>query len=283
VNPRHPASGRVRLRSITTLVAAAMFALVVTALEGGALAHSSGPPHIGEFLWGLAGQESGWNYYARNRDSGAFGKYQIMPFNWPAWSQQFLGERWTDQTPLNQERVARAKITNLYGWLGSWRRVAYWWLTGDTKRDSARWSASAKRYVRNVMALMRRAPRGGVRAPKARSGRHWTVSSGDWRLVSQDLTLRPRVGSQRSVGRLPEWTVVRVIRTAWGSGRRVLWMRVETAGGRRGWTTIKVTVPALRPSNARLWFDHNRSQPRPHTRPHRRPPANRGHARPRPR
>jgi hypothetical protein len=230
--------------------------LVAVLLEGGAAARDPRPPRLGEFLWGLAAQESGWDYYARNRSSGAFGKYQIMPFNWPAWSEMFLGRRWADQTPYNQERVARAKITNLYRWLGSWRRVAYWWLTGDTERNSARWSSSARRYVRNVLSLMKRAPRGGTRMPRASAPA--PIERGDWRLVATDIRLRTRVGSHRSAGRVREATVVRVLGTAWGPGRGVLWMRVETASGRTGWTNIKVTVPTRRPQNARRWNDNNR-------------------------
>ncbi len=43
-------------------------------------------------MWAMAGQESGWDYYARNASSGAFGKYQIMPFNWPVWADEYLGD-----------------------------------------------------------------------------------------------------------------------------------------------------------------------------------------------
>ena len=100
------------------------------------------------FMWAMAGQESGWDYYARNSSSGAFGKYQIMPFNWPVWAAQYLGDGRADQTPFNQEKVAYGKLRDLYGWLGSWKRVAYWWLTGRTDRNEKRWSGYATGYVR---------------------------------------------------------------------------------------------------------------------------------------
>ena len=57
--------------------------------------------------------------------------------------------RTPSQTPANQEKVAAGKMTSLYHWLGSWRRVAYWWLTGSSK--STGWSTYAKRYVAKVM------------------------------------------------------------------------------------------------------------------------------------
>ena len=66
------------------------------------------------------------------RSSGAYGKYQIMPSNWPSWARQYLGNANAQQTPANQEKVAAGKMTSLYHWLGSWRRVAYWWLTGSS-------------------------------------------------------------------------------------------------------------------------------------------------------
>jgi hypothetical protein len=260
------------------LIALATSLLVAVLLEGGAAARDPRPPRLGEFLWGLASQESGHDYFARNRSSGAYGKYQIMPFNWPSWSEQFLGRRWTDQTPYNQERVARGKITNLYRWLGSWRRVAYWWLTGDTERNSRKWSGSAQRYVRNVMSLMKRAPRGGARMPRA-SAAGASIGRGDWRLAARDIRLRARVGSHRTTGRVREASVVRVVGTSWGPGKGVLWMRVVTASGRAGWTSIKVTVPARRPQNASRWQERKQ---RDRDRDERRD-GDRRKARPRPR
>src|SRR5206468_1739410 len=53
----------------------------------------------------------------------------------------------------NQDRVAAGKMTSLHRWLGNWRRVAYWWLTGSSKTSG--WSAHARRYVDNVIARYR--------------------------------------------------------------------------------------------------------------------------------
>ena len=53
----------------------------------------------------------------------------------------------------------------LYHWLGSWRRVAYWWLTG--KSNTSGWSRFAKHYVNNVMAIYKR-----TRIEKTASTRH---------------------------------------------------------------------------------------------------------------
>ena len=81
-------------------------------------------------MGGLAQQESGGRYDARNPSSGAYGKYQIMPFNWPSWSRRYLAPRRAPQSPGNQERVAAGRLTDLLPAYGSWDRTAYWWLTG---------------------------------------------------------------------------------------------------------------------------------------------------------
>ena len=138
----------------TSRAAAAIVALLAIVLvssyraPAGAEAHAKG---IDRFLYALGQVESGGNYKARNPSSGAYGKYQIMPFNWGPWARKYVGNSKARQTPRNQEIVARGKVHDLHHWLGSWRRVAYWWLTGKTKTSG--WSAYASRYVRNVMAI----------------------------------------------------------------------------------------------------------------------------------
>jgi hypothetical protein len=42
------------------------------------------PPGLAKFMNAIAKVESGGRYTAQNTSSGAYGKYQIMPSNWPA-------------------------------------------------------------------------------------------------------------------------------------------------------------------------------------------------------
>ena len=98
----------------------------------------------------IARVESGGSYTAQNASSGAYGKYQIMPSSWQGWAAIYLGDAGAKQTPANQETVAAAKLRALYRWLGNWRRVAYWWLTGSSQTSG--WSYAATRYVNKVMA-----------------------------------------------------------------------------------------------------------------------------------
>jgi hypothetical protein len=146
-----------RSRAPRSLLAAGLAAAV--ALSGGTLAPAQAreplrdppaPPRLRTFMEALATVESGGRYTARNPSSGAHGRYQIMPFNWPAWARIYLGNRRAKPTPRNQDRVAAGKLSDLHGWLGRWDRVAYWWLTGK-KGPRPTWSDYATRYVVRVM------------------------------------------------------------------------------------------------------------------------------------
>jgi hypothetical protein len=133
----------------SAVVAATLITVLVAAAAPTDVAAARTPKGLARFKAAVGSVESGGRYDARNPISGAFGKYQIMPANWPAWARQYLGNSSAKPTPRNQERVASGKMTSLYRWLGSWRRVAYWWLTGSSARTG--WSAAAKRYVNRVM------------------------------------------------------------------------------------------------------------------------------------
>ena len=226
------------------------------------------------FMWAMAGQESGWDYYARNAWSGAFGKYQIMPFNWPAWARTYLGDARADQTPWNQEKVAFGKIRDLYRWLSTWKRVAYWWLTGSSERRERRWSSYARAYVRNIMRLRGRAPRDGGRLPRPTSSR---AERGDWRRSATRQRLRREPGGRAWLRRgvIHDGSVVRV-RTSVAVGKRRHWVRVVTSDGRLGWLPQAATLPAHRPTHARRWHDVDDRGPGQGR-------VDRRHARPRPR
>ena len=68
------------------------------------------PPGLARFMNAIAKVESGGRYTAQNASSGAYGKYQIMPSNWPAWARQYLGNAHAAPTPANQERVAAGEV-----------------------------------------------------------------------------------------------------------------------------------------------------------------------------
>lgn len=78
----------------------------------------------------IGGQESGGNYNAKNGRTGASGKYQIMPDNWPSWSQEAGLPAGAEMTPENQEIVARFKLKQYYDKYGA-RGAAIAWYGGE--------------------------------------------------------------------------------------------------------------------------------------------------------
>jgi hypothetical protein len=137
----------------------AITALVVTGWERPAagIGPGSGNATLDRIKLGLGCWESGGRYDVRNPVSGAYGKYQIMPANWPSWARQYIGRGRAKQTALNQELVASGKLEALATWLKGWDRVLYWWLTGATGRDRTQWSDSANRYVDGILSMAERA------------------------------------------------------------------------------------------------------------------------------
>ncbi len=82
------------------------------------------------FINAIAGQESGGDYGAVNGRTGASGKYQIMPENWPAWAEEAGLGADAEMTPENQEIVARYKLGEYYDKYGA-RGAAMAWYAGE--------------------------------------------------------------------------------------------------------------------------------------------------------
>lgn len=230
-----------------------MCALLLTGVIAppAAAARPAEPAHLDQFLWGLGQQESGGEYAARNPVSGAYGKYQIMPFNWPTWARLYAGDSRTKQTPSNQETVARGKVTALYHWLGSYREVAHWWLTGSSDPDRSHWSAMARRYVDNVLSLMDRAPSGGATPPDEQPtppatgpGDHGGSPPAS-RVTTGWLNFRaaPGVASRRIGPAIRPGTRLVVLTTQTVAGGRT-WLRVRLPNHRVGWVSARYTRTA---------------------------------------
>ena len=140
---------RVHRRRRPAVTVASLAAVLLAGVIGAAPSQAADPPGLQRFMSAVARVESGGNHKAVNKTSGAFGRYQILPGNWRAWARRYLGNANAKPTLANQEKVAKAKMKSLYRWLGSWRRVSYWWLTGSSRTTS--WSHAATSYVTRVM------------------------------------------------------------------------------------------------------------------------------------
>jgi hypothetical protein len=101
----------------------------------------TGKNTFSNFLGAISQRESGGNYKAVNRDSGALGKYQIMPGNVPSWSKEALGHSITAQqfisNPAIQEKIAQYKLNYYYSKYGP-AGAAVAWYAGE---------GTAKKYI----------------------------------------------------------------------------------------------------------------------------------------
>lgn len=158
--PRRPPTAA-PLLAISLLFAASL----LPGLVAPAAAETTGPAGIDTFLRALGQVESGGRYTARNASTGAYGKYQIIPSSWRAWTRHYLHDANAWPTPRNQEAIARARVTDLYRSFGRWNAVAHWWLTGRALSDPRSRTAGARHYVQTVMTVFARFDAGGGADP----------------------------------------------------------------------------------------------------------------------
>ncbi|MBW8732536.1 MAG: transglycosylase SLT domain-containing protein, partial [Terrabacter sp.] len=109
---------------------------------------------------GISAQESGGNYSAVNKGSGALGKYQVMPANVPGWSRQVLGYSITASqflhSPSLQEKIVSGILHGYFNKYGA-RGAAAAWYAGPGNHDldmstkSQYGGPSIKSYVDSVL------------------------------------------------------------------------------------------------------------------------------------
>src|SRR4051812_14754410 len=92
--------------------------------------------NIDGVLGKIAGTESGGDYGATNGRTGASGKYQIMPSNWPSWSREAGLPAGSKMTPANQEKVARFKLSQYVEKYGEQGAAVAWYAGED---DAVEW------------------------------------------------------------------------------------------------------------------------------------------------
>jgi hypothetical protein len=105
---------------------------------------------------GIAAQESGGNYYAVNPQSGAMGKYQIMPTNWPEWAAAAGIGANAPMTPENQEAVFKSRMGYYMTKYGDERLAAAAWYGGES---------AANRLQKGDLSILATLPRKGWAGP----------------------------------------------------------------------------------------------------------------------
>ncbi len=97
---------------------------------------------FGSFVRAISGRESGGNYRARNPDSGALGKYQIMPANVAPWSREILGRSVTPNQfyndPRLQEQIAQGMLRKYYDRYGPEGAAVAWYAGPGTAQKYLR-------------------------------------------------------------------------------------------------------------------------------------------------
>lgn len=121
-----------------------------------------------QFLGGISLAESGslqGDYTARNQ-SGAYGRYQIMPQYWDEWSAEAGIPGASINDPAAQDRVARFKLNEYHRRFGSWDLAAVAWRAGPSVAQRIRdegWGAASsaqvsseqlRSYLQTVMGQM---------------------------------------------------------------------------------------------------------------------------------
>jgi len=117
-------------------------------------------PSFEAFMYGISIQESGGSYHAVNRQSGALGKYQVMPSNVAGWSRQVLGYSISPSAFLNSPSLQEKIVTGiLRGYYNRWgaRGAAAAWYAGPGNHNldmstRSQWGGpSIKKYVDSVI------------------------------------------------------------------------------------------------------------------------------------
>lgn len=119
------------------------------------------------FVNAITGQESGGNYNARNRSSGAMGRYQIMPGNLggkkSGWDYEALGYDISPSqfmaNPKLQDAIARYKLQQYYKKWGPWGAAVAWYAgPGAVSRANKNKSQGAyptiKQYADSILRRM---------------------------------------------------------------------------------------------------------------------------------
>ena len=206
--------------------------------------------HLQAFMTGLACTEGG-RFDALNDRTGAFGKYQVMPGNWRAWANRYMGNRYVPDGAKPGIRRSPAR----HGPLRQTRFVlaAQWWLTGNAYADEALWSNGARRYVDKVMGTARSGhaqldpDRQGALLPVAY--RDPKVRTEPWpraRITGRRVTIRASAGSEfRILDFVRRDARVVVIGEA-KDPRGMPWLRIGLARGRTGWIAAWFTEPVRR-------------------------------------
>jgi hypothetical protein len=164
-------------------------AKLVPAVRPGAPKPTGGKPvkkatELDAFLWAEGEQESGNNYTVVNANSGALGRWQVMPENLASWlAESGLPDMTAEQYLHNTGAQIRLAETILGGDFKKWgpRGAASVWYSGQPDWQKTYGDPPVYQYVDDVVSLMSKYPGGGFNVPAGGTppaGKGVTVISG---------------------------------------------------------------------------------------------------------
>jgi hypothetical protein len=129
------------------------------------------------FLWAIRQMESGGNYQAHN-PGGALGAYQVMPVHLNGgneWAGKVFGHAVTAKAFLAsktmQDQMAAQILGGYYQKYGAAGAAAAWFSgSPNVNSNASDGNTTVRNYVKTVLALMAKAPAGGVGATGGTSG-----------------------------------------------------------------------------------------------------------------
>jgi hypothetical protein len=124
---------------------------------GGPGRPKKGVSELQEFLWAEGEQESSNNYDAENAETGALGRWQVLPSNLPAW---LPASGQPDMSPaqfLANHRAQNAVALHILG--GYYKQygpagAAAMWYSGEPDPDATYGDPPVYQYVDDVLQLM---------------------------------------------------------------------------------------------------------------------------------
>lgn len=117
---------------------------------------------LDDFLAAMSSQESGGNYSAVNKHTGALGRWQVLPSNVPAWAKRYLGIKLTAnqflRSPSMQDRLVKAVLGSYVSKYG-YRGAAAAWYSGNPNLENnynkQKYGPSIGDYVDSVLGKMK--------------------------------------------------------------------------------------------------------------------------------
>lgn len=127
--------------------------------SSGPVSSVSGGNNFQRFVAAIRGKESGGNYRAVNRSSGALGAYQIMPGNVRAWSRKYLGRTVSTSEFLNnprlQDYIAQAQLKEYYDRYGPAGAATAWYAGPGAVGTSKMYSTNPQGGYPSISAYWR--------------------------------------------------------------------------------------------------------------------------------